>query len=169
MIKKLMILMLAITTVSSWGYASYTLFAPKEQPAVNVAAVSDFIATSQISVQASSKTQEGSEVVCYIDDDTDSDYVTNQILNKVYQDAGLSSVYELPVKFVVVSDLEYTSASKRKSEYGFSSYPALVTYETNEEGTSYAVSSLEYNVDAPFTVKDVETYLSENTSIQFEQ
>ncbi len=167
MIKKFIILVLAITTVSSWGYASYTLFAPTEKPKVNVAAVSDFIATSQNSVQVSANVNEGSDIICYINDDSDSDYVINQVLYKVAKDAGLESVNDLPIKFVAVADLEYTSASKRKSEYGFSSYPAIVTYEVNEDGNKYVVSSLEYNVNAPFTVSDVETYLQDNTTLEF--
>lgn len=178
MFKKLILTIMLSTTALSWCYATYSIFAVKENTA-NVSSVEEFTLSSSASVlmnrQVASvaafsleqiEVQEEAKITFYYEDDADSLYVFDQILSQVARDLSYTSVYELPFNFKLVSELDYTTQSKLKSEYGFASYPAFVIYESNEDGT-YPVSSLEYNVEAPFTVNEIENWLKENTDLQF--
>lgn len=168
MLKKTIISLMLCSTVMSWSYATFKMFAPTEEPTTNVASMEEFITTSQmLNARALPETEEQS-IVFYYDNDEDSDYVIDQILCLVARDLNLTSTYELPFKFMLVSDLEYTTASKLKSEYGFSSFPALVVYEADDENIMHPVTALEYDVKKPFTKSEVENWLDTNTNISFE-
>ena len=168
MLKKTIISLMLVSTVMSWSYATFKLFAPTEEPSTNVASMEEFITTSQMLNARAMPNPEAENIVFYYDNDEDSDYVIDQILCLVARDLGLSSTYELPFKFMVVSELEYVTASKLKSEYGFSSFPAFVAYEADDEGVLHPVSALEYDVEKPFTRSEVKSWLETNTSVEFE-
>ena len=168
MFKKTIISLMLISTVMSWSYATFKMFAPTEEPSTNVASMEEFITNSQVLKARAMPNQNTENIVFYYDNDSDSDYVIDQILCLVARDLGLSSTYELPFKFVVVSDLEYFTASKLKSEYGFSSFPAFVADEADDEGGLHPVSALEYDVEKPFNRSEVKSWLEANTSVEFE-
>lgn len=168
MLKKTIISCLLVSTVMSWSYATYKMFAPTEEPKTNVASMEEFVSNTQLFNARSARNIGSSHIVFYYGMDEDSDYVIDQILYQVAKDMHLESTYELPFQFTLVSDLEYTTASKLKSEYGFSSYPAIVVYEATEEGEMHPTSSLEYDVLSPFTKAEIEAWLTLNAQIAFE-
>ena len=168
MFKKLIISTLLLSTIVSWSFATFKMFQPVETIATNVLPMEEFISTTQMLNARSSDIANPSTIVFYYDNDVDSDYVINQVLSQVARELDLSSTYELPFAFKLVSNLDYVTNFKLKSEYGFSSFPALVVYEYDEEGTMYPVTSLEYDFEKPFTKQEIKTWLIENTDIVFE-
>ena len=70
------------------------------------------------------------------------------------------------IEYVDVSALDVETASRRKSLYGFSSYPAFVIYDTTND-EFIPVASLEFNKNAPLTATELEAWLKENTSLNF--
>ena len=166
MLKKVIISFMAAITVTSWGYASYKFFQPKTIAVNNVASIEDIMMVNKPYVEGRSVEKVSDAKVYFYcsEDDVNCEYVSDQILSQLAKDLNTDRITDM--QYVDVTSLDAETALRRKNEYGFAVYPAFVIYETNKEGVRTPIASLEYNEDAPFTLAQLEEWLSVNAGIK---
>lgn len=166
MLRKTIISFMAAMTVGSWGYASYKFFQPKTIVVNNVDSIEDImvVKSSQLESRAIAMVEEPKVYYYCAENDANCDYVSDQILSQLAHDLNVDKLTE--IQYVDVDSLEVETALRRKNEYGFASYPAFVIYDYTEDGVRTPVTSLEYNEEAPFTLVQLEEWLSDNAGIK---
>lgn len=169
MIKKIIVSAMFCLTTFAWGYAAYRICAPEQVPVVNVQSLDQIVVVSNgapLVLESRSFTETEPTIYYYCsDDDTNCQYVNDQILPMIADHLKVSIISE--IQYIDINTLDVETSTKRKAEYGFSSFPAFVIYE-EIDGQTFPVSSLEFDKNSPFTINQVETWLSENSSIDFE-
>lgn len=186
MIKKIILTCLLTSMFASWGYATYRFFTPEVAPTIYQSSMLESTQEKNNSIimltpvttaktmdvkaeaDASIDTQDENRKVVYYcnQENQDCGFLDSQVLSQI--DRELGNTLFNSIQYVDVATLEVQSANKRKSEYGFSNYPAFVIYEKNEDGTYINTQCLQYNSSAPWTIEQVKAWLVEHEVVSFE-
>lgn len=181
MLKKIIIAGMLSSMLASWGYATYTYFTPKVAPQVYQSTLMDeapktekMIMLSFDGPDATVESADGeanilppTKVKYYCNrEHQDCSFVDTQIISVI--DATLGYSLLSVVEYVDVATLDVQSAAKRKTEYGFSHFPAFVKLELDENNNYIFSSSIQYESSSPWTVEQLQSWLVEEEVISFE-
>ncbi len=186
MLKKLILSGMLACTVAAWGYAVYSYFTPEVIPVAYNTIAPAVIQQNQepFSLTATSFTQQPEaetvnedrtlsakaanlaerKVIYYCtESDSDCDYIASQLFPIITKELEVDLFNY--IEYQDINALPVQSTNKLKSDYGFANYPAFVIYELNAAGEYTTQDVLEYDVLAPFTAVQLQTWLTEHKVI----